>query len=213
MNIDLIKNTIDLIAEFEKANVAKQYSPDIDGFKKYIANNYQSSDQYSDMEWEGKINGRSPESVISTHLVHMNRYAKNYSKSAIYNSEFSTQDEFIFLINLRAFGEMTKMELIKKNIQDKPTGMQIIARLIKQGWVEQKSAEKDKRSKIISITEKGIEALENQMDKIRKATKVVTGNLSEAEKYQLIYLLNKLEEFHLPIYLSNFDAENLLDNV
>jgi hypothetical protein len=61
-----------------------------------------------------KENGRSPESVISTLLVHMNRYAKTYSKSAIAGSGFNTQEEFIYLINLKAFGSMTKMELIKK---------------------------------------------------------------------------------------------------
>src|SRR5690554_5295977 len=87
--------------------------------------------------WEGKEKGRSPESVINTLIVHMNRYAKSYSKSAIYDSEFSTQEDFIYLINLKAFGAMTKMELIKKNIQEKPVGMQIINRLIENGWVDQ----------------------------------------------------------------------------
>jgi hypothetical protein len=57
---------------------------------------------------------RTPESAISTLLVHLNRYAKTYSKSAIMDSEFSTQEDFIYLINLKAFGEMTKMALIKK---------------------------------------------------------------------------------------------------
>src|SRR5690606_39709334 len=64
-----------------------------------------------------KDKGRSAESVINTLIVHMNRYAKSYSKSAIYGSDFSTQEEFIFLINLKAFGAMSKMELIKKNIR------------------------------------------------------------------------------------------------
>jgi MarR family transcriptional regulator, lower aerobic nicotinate degradation pathway regulator len=212
MNIDLLKNTIDLVAQFEKENENHSFSSDIDGFKSWIVNQSTSQADFSIIEWEGKGNGRSAESVISTLLVHLNRYAKNYSKSAIFNSDFSTQDEFIFLINLKTFGEMSKMELIKKNIQDKPTGMQIISRLIKQGWVEQKSAEIDKRSKIISITTLGEIILENQMNNIREATKIVSGNLTENEKLQLIYLLNKLEEFHLPIYLNNFDSSVLLKN-
>jgi hypothetical protein len=33
----------------------------------------------------------------------MNRYAKAYSKSAIHGSEFSTQEDFVYLINLKAF--------------------------------------------------------------------------------------------------------------
>src|SRR5690606_21391234 len=126
-----------------------------------------------------------------------------YSKSAIFDSDFSTQEDFIFLINLKAFGEMTKMELIKKNVQEKPAGMQIINRLIAQGWVVQKDSEIDKRSKVISISKKGLDALDTHMAKIRQATTIVTGNLTYIEKMELIRLLNKLNDYHLPIYEKN----------
>ena len=48
------------------------------------------------------------------------------------------------------------------------------------------------------------------MDKIRTATNIVTGDLNQAEKMQLIYLLNKLEVFHQSIYDQNYSSENLL---
>jgi MarR family transcriptional regulator, lower aerobic nicotinate degradation pathway regulator len=131
----------------------------------------------------------------------------------MHNSDFSTQEEFIYLINLKAFGELTKMELIKKNIQDKPTGMQIINRLLEHGWVKQKASQSDKRSKILSITTKGLKALDQQMDSIRKATRIVTGNLNQAEKTELIHLLQKLEKFHNPIFLSHIENDQLLDYV
>ena len=86
------------------------------------------------------------ESVISTLLVHLNRYAKSYSKSAIHNFVFTTQDEFIFLITLKTFGNMSKMELIKRNVQDKPNGIQIINRFVKQGFINQENDLIDKRS-------------------------------------------------------------------
>lgn len=202
MNYDLLKNVIELVETFDSNDNKEHFTNDIEGFKQWIAQhtvvNYDQN-----LKWEGRNEGRSAESVISTLLVHMNRYAKNYSKAAIQFSEFSTQDEFIYLINLKAFGEMTKMELVKKNVHDKPAGMQIINRLIKQGWVMQKTSDLDKRSKIISITAKGNDVLDNQMAHIRKASKMVVGNLTEFEKIQLIYLLEKLEHFHLPIYLEN----------
>ncbi len=141
----------------------------------------------------------------------MNRFAKNYSKAAISGSEFSTQEDFIYLINLKAFGEMTKMELIKKNVHEKPVGILIINRLITKGWVVQEESKKDKRSKVIAITNEGLQVLESQMGKIRKATNMVTGNLTETEKTELIRLLSKLNDFHKPIYEMNLDPENLLD--
>lgn len=156
MNYTLIKDFIDLLQEFEDEVQAcpDLYPGTIQGFKAWISDkeNTEQENHFEEPYWEGKENGRTPESAISTLLVHLNRYAKTYSKSAILDSEFSTQEDFIYLINLKAFGEMTKMALIKKNIHDKPVGMLIITRLLRQGLVEQTDSDYDKRSKLILIT-------------------------------------------------------------
>lgn len=208
MNFQLIKDVVELIEEFEKENLCNS-NASIDDFKSWIVLNHQENIT-NNPNWVGKENKRSPESVISTLIVHMNRYAKSYSKSAILGSDFSSQEDFIYLINLKAFGEMKKMDLIKKNVHEKPVGMQIINRLIAKDWVHQSSSPTDKRSKVIKITEKGREVLENQMDKIRQATELVAGNLTYDEKMDLIRLLNKLEDFHQSIYEKNIESEYLL---
>ena len=209
MNYQLVKDVLDLVEAFE--NDASYHSNNsIEDFKKWIVINNSYEESSDRMHWDGKDNGRSPESVISTLLVHMSRYAKSYSKSAMIGSDFSTQEDFIYLINLKAFGAMSKMDLIKKNVHEKPAGSKIIDRLIQQGWVDQVTSETDKRSKLISITDKGLDVLERQMDHIRTATNIVTGDLNQAEKMQLIYLLNKLEVFHQSIYDQNYSSENLL---
>jgi len=214
MNYTLLKDTIQLIEDFESNTKADtKYTQDITGFKQWIVSTNEVTLPSPEPYWEGKNNGRSPESVINTLIVHLNRYAKTYSKAAIYNSDFSTQEEFIYLINLKAFGAMSKMDLIKKNIQDKPVGMQIINRLVQQKWVKQEDSATDKRSKIIQITKKGLHALEQQMDKIRQATNIVTGDLSYSEKMELITLLNKLDHFHQPIFSKNINSHELLERV
>lgn len=217
MNYTLIKDFIDLLQEFENE---VQASPDlypgtVQGFKAWISDkeNTEQRNHSEEPYWEGKENGRTPESAISTLLVHLNRYAKTYSKSAILDSEFSTQEDFIYLINLKAFGEMTKMALIKKNIHDKPVGMLIITRLLRQGLIEQTDSDLDKRSKLIRITERGLQILENQMEKIRQATNIVAGNLTHAEKMELIRILNKLDRFHYPIFSRNINSEQLINTV
>lgn len=214
MNYTLLKDVIHLLEEFETQASQKNHLQNLQGFKEWVTNSFLNDVQnYPEPEWENKENGRTPESAISTMLVHMNRYAKMYSRAAIADSSFSTQEDFIYLINLNAFGAMSKIELIKKNIQDKPTGMQIIGRLIKQGWVVQSKSDNDKRSKVISITEEGKEALNAQMGKIRQATTIVSGNLNHMEKMELIRILNKLEHFHNPIFHSNISGAELLDEV
>lgn len=214
MKFGLIKEVLDLAEKFEIENKEKKYTADIKGFKAWISDS--KTEQNLDINepiWDGKDNGRSPESVISTLLVHLNRYAKSYSKSAIANSDFHTQDEFSYLINLKAFGTMTKMELIKKNIHDKSSGILIINRLIKQGWIEQSDSEIDRRSKVLKITEEGKLALENQMGKIRNATQIVTGNLTQSEKMDLIRILDKLDKFHQPIFSKNIENHKLIETV
>ncbi len=209
MNYTLLHDVIDLIEKFEQEQTS-QSSQTLHDFINWTSINKSISTSPENNDWEGKDKGRSAESVISTLLVHMNRYAKSYSKSAIANSPFSTQDEFIYLINLRAFGSMSKMSLIKLNKQEKPAGMQTINRLISMGWVHQIDSPTDKRSKILSITSAGEYTLDNQMGKIRKATQIVTGTLTNDEKNDLIRILNKLDNFHKEIYDKNISSDELL---
>ncbi|SFG80566.1 MarR family winged helix-turn-helix transcriptional regulator [Pedobacter insulae] len=212
MKYSLIKDVIDLTDDFESFNnLSKSYTNDIVGFKEWIGTAFDHNSSLSELNWEGKENGRTAESVINTLIVQMNRYAKSYSKSAIHGSEFSGQEDFIYLITLKSFGEMTKTALIKKNVHDKPSGIKIIDRLLEKDWVAQHVSESDKRSKILSITEKGLQKLEEQMGKIRQASTIVTGNLNHFEKMQLIKLLQKLDDFHKPIYHESMDSANLLD--
>lgn len=214
MRYDNLRDVVNLLGKFEFENLtSRMYTNNIDGFKEWIVANHNSDKATDAVSWEGKENGRSADAVINTLIVHMNKYAKTYSKAAMHNSNFATQEEFIFLIVLRALGSMSKMELIKKNIQDKPAGMKLIDRLINHGWVNQTDSSVDKRSKLISITQKGIEELDLHMDKIRVATKIVTGRLTDYEKNQLIILLSKLETFHQEIYQKNIAPADLLETV
>ncbi|PWN63986.1 MarR family winged helix-turn-helix transcriptional regulator [Chryseobacterium viscerum] len=217
MNFTLIKDFMTLLEQFESDIdlYPNSYPVTIQGLKRWISDkeNVEQAENSEEPYWEGKENGRTPESAISTLLVHLNRYAKTYSKSAISDSEFSTQEDFIYLINLKAFGEMSKMALIKKNIHDKPVGMLIIARLLRQGLIEQTDSDLDKRSKLIRISDRGLLILEKQMEKIRQATNIVTGNLNHNEKMDLIRILNKLDRFHYPIFSRNIHADNLINIV
>jgi DNA-binding MarR family transcriptional regulator len=214
MNYQLVKDLIDLAEEFERFNSESgNYSTDIKGFKKWVIDIYKDERSQNEPGWEGKLLGRSPESIISSLIVHMNRFGKSYFKSAIHGSEFSTQDDVIYLIVLKFSPKISKMDLIKKNVHEKPAGMQIINRLMANEWIEQTDSEIDKRSKLISITKKGLQALDRVMKKIRQATDIVAGDLMYEEKMELIRLLNKLNDFHQPIYDKNIDSEHLLNEV
>lgn len=213
MNFDLIKAVVELVQQFMEQNEDKvQYSNDLQGFTEWIN---ASSKSYSEQEypdWVGKELGRSSDSIINTLLIRMGRYAKTYSRS-IGNSVFSSQDDFIYLISLKTMGAMAKMELIRYNASEKSSGVLIINRLIRNGWAEQTASQKDRRNKHIQITEKGLSVLDEHMDEIRKASRVVVGNLNHSEQMLLIAILSKLDEFHDSFYSMNIEATDLLDIV
>src|SRR5690606_21072121 len=101
MNYQLLKDLVDLSQEFEKSNAEKAVYPEtIEGFKKWIIDASKAKNEKKEPDWEGKNSGRSPESVIATAIVHMNRFGKNYFKSAISGTEFPTQEDAIYLIVL-----------------------------------------------------------------------------------------------------------------
>lgn len=192
----LINELIDLVKIYEGS--AKYPADNLHAFRGWLGIHFKDEQQASaaNPDWTGKVNGRSADSVINTSLVHLYRYAKIHAKAAITDSTFSTPDEFIYLISLVSGKSMSKTELIKLNIHDKPTGSLIIKRLLDKGLIEQQSSTLDKRSKLINVTAKGNELLKQSMDKIRLASAQVTEPLSSQEKMDLINLLLKLEDFH-----------------
>ncbi|MDQ1859095.1 MarR family winged helix-turn-helix transcriptional regulator [Chryseobacterium sp. WLY505] len=211
MNFDLIKAAVELVQEFMEQNEDQVlYSNNLHGFTQWINASFKDDSDEEDPLWIGKQSGRSSDSIINTLLIRIGRYAKTYSRS-IGKSVFSSQDDFIYLISLKTIGAMTKMELIRHNVHEKSAGVLIINRLIRNEWVEQKVSQKDKRTKHIAITEKGIAVLDEHMEEIRKASKVVVGNLTHSEQMLLIAILSKLDEFHDSFYRMNLEAMDLID--
>ena len=96
MKYAIVKDVIQLLEEFDAENKSNTYSSDVDGFKAWLCvkESGRLNNGGNEPYWEGKEEGRSLESAISTSLVHLNRYAKSYSKSAISESDFATQEDF-----------------------------------------------------------------------------------------------------------------------
>jgi len=145
------------------------------------------------------VPGETLDSVISKLLIFLNRYAKMYMKKALEDTQLSSPDEFVFLIYLLESGSATKMELIEAARMEKPTGMEILRRLLGLGYIEQREHDTDKRSKSLSLTPAGQAALFSSFEKMGKVSEIVTGKLSIPEKMQLLRLLQQLEDFHRPI--------------
>jgi MarR family transcriptional regulator, lower aerobic nicotinate degradation pathway regulator len=141
-------------------------------------------------------NAQSESVEIGKLLVYLNRYAKNYAKKALEGSLLGGMDEFVYLAILLYEGALTKSELIHRNRHEKPTGMEIIRRLLTAGFVEQSDDPDDRRSKRLLITDAGKAVFGQVVERMDFVSELLTGNLNSAEKMLLLQILEKLEGFH-----------------
>lgn len=133
-------------------------------------------------------------------LVYMSRYAKSYIKKALDNTPLQTAEDFTCLAILLTHDNLSKGDLISKNIQEKTSGTEVIRRLIAAGLAIQWDDEVDKRGKRIAITDAGRELLYKVFEDMSYVGKMVTGKLTFTEKLHLQYLLQKLESFHYNLH-------------
>jgi DNA-binding MarR family transcriptional regulator len=143
------------------------------------------------------------------------RYAKMYSRKAMKDSGIKTVDEFAILITLMTHAIISKQELIKEQVLEKTSGIEIVNRLIRQGYIEQFDGEKDRRSKMLKITEAGRMEIIQILPRMNQVSKIVVGNLTQTEQNLLTYLMRKLDDFHNDIFMNEKDAglEDILRKV
>lgn len=150
------------------------------------------------------------ERVIAQHILLLYRYIKFYAKTAFAESNIRTMEEFSFLINVMQHERITKTDLIRKNIIEKSSGIEIINRLIKSKMFIQVDNPEDQRSHLIQLTDYGKSELFRIFGKMNTLGKIATGSLTDAEKEQLALMLKKLDHFHYENY-NNKELKELED--
>jgi DNA-binding MarR family transcriptional regulator len=146
-------------------------------------------------------------SNLSFFLVRMRKFAGHYLKHVFQDTPFSGVDDFSFLGTLLYEGAMTKTDLIRANVTDIPTGMDVIKRLIKNGLVEVERSKEDRRSVVVKATMEGRMTFFGILPALEKAGRVVEANLSTGEKEVLVGLLDKLDAFHTKIFKEETDLD------
>lgn len=207
-SIDLLKVLIQKLEEYENEEQDKS-NLTLAGFcssvnsnleLKSIENNYVKQRKNKVTNQKDQFVENNIERVIAQHLLFLYRYIKFYSKLAFEESNIKSIEEFGFLITVMQHAQITKSELIKKNILEKSSGIEMINRLIKSGLLTQKDNPEDQRSHLVLLTKQGIEDLFKIFEKMNTLGIIATGSLNIYEKEQLALLLKKLDDFHFENY-------------
>lgn len=192
MKYQLLQNLLPLLEEYEKTNTKVD---DVQHFAVWLTRQQANPIETEESETHA-AGAESPEVVIGKLLFFMTRYARIYSKKALEGTVLGSMDEFVYLATLHSYGSMTKSELIYRNRHEKPTGMDIIKRLLALGLIQQQDDLEDRRSKQIAISEHGLAILLPLYGRMGLVSHIVAGNLSKSERISLVQLLEKLEVFH-----------------
>ena len=150
-------------------------------------------------------------------FVYMSRYAKSYIKKTLDGTALQSGEDFTALAILLTHEQLSKTELINYNLQEKASGMEVIRRLLAAGLIRQWDNPQDKREKYVGVTPAGRKLMYRVFVEIGDVSKVITGDLTTAEKVNLLYLLQKLDNFHYALHekkaiVTKQDLKGILDS-
>ena len=208
MNYDLVKQLLTQAEAFERDTPIEDRQT-LAGFSAWLHKRQTVAPTLMPMEVPTHPlldEGLSPDIEIGTLVSCVYRYAKLYSKKALVGTPISTIDEFTYLAQLLRDTKPSKTELIEENIQEKTTGTEILRRLINNGLIEQFDDPVDRRSKRLQLSGLGFELMHQIMPLMNQVATLVGGDLSPSEKQQLVGLLQKLHQFHNPLFLNEHDT-------
>lgn len=140
--------------------------------------------------------GMSMNASLSGLCGRLAKYATYYSKRALEPHEIRSIEDWVYLARLLQLGSPTKSELIVEMVSEFPSGIDVIKRLVKQGWIEEYPDELDRRSKRVRVTEAGRGLLYSTFQRMEDVSKVAFQPLDLVEKELLFLILQKLDLFH-----------------
>ncbi|HOY08225.1 MAG TPA: MarR family transcriptional regulator [Saprospiraceae bacterium] len=192
MKYELLNSLLPFLEEYERTYPKHQHPQH---FAVWLARQTSTEEQVANKETDS-----GPEVTEATEIqrivLFLNRYMKSYAKKALEVSSLGNLDEYLYLHAVSQAGGLSKSDLIYRNRHEKPTGMEIIRRLLAGGLIAQTDDQEDRRSKQLHITEYGQAALNQVVARMDFVTQLLSGSLNGAEKLLLLQILEKMESFH-----------------
>lgn len=127
-------------------------------------------------------------------LLHrIDRLYLEYAEVAIEGTGIHHFEEFLFLNAVAHLQEPRKTEVITHTITRLSSGLLIIERLKKYGYIAESDDEEDKRSKRVELTPSGQMVLQNCYEQTSQLGKLFFSDLTEEDMLLCIQLLKSVE--------------------
>ncbi len=164
--------------------------------------------QWDSFEFGLKDHHRDKEREVQISMLmgRLGRYGRLYSKKSLSSLNINLE-EFTFLSSIFRMKNPRKSDVIMINLFEPTSGTEILRRLIKLNFVKESASKEDKRSKLLKLTPQGEKTLFKAFECMGNVSQLITANLTEAQKTELIPVLDYLNDFHAHIYLNHKDDE------
>jgi DNA-binding MarR family transcriptional regulator len=157
----------------------------------------------------------SPDEYIGWVWGRMINFTQIWEKKAFANQAINNLTEFGVALFVMSHEGCSKSEVANHSLQEKTTIFETIKRLVKNGILEEKANETDKRSKHLKLTERGKIASFSVMNRANEVSQHLVGNLNKSEKANLFDSLIKLDGYHQHCFqkYKNEDWEKLKEEM
>ncbi|MBC8082635.1 MAG: winged helix DNA-binding protein [Hymenobacter sp.] len=201
MDYSLIKQLVSLAEEFQKERAPASAEAELAGFSAWLqARTGAPMQRPGTVEREPRHPLETDESIIGKLITFVYRYLRTYCRLALLDTPLISYDDFVYLAITYGNGPLSKTETIARGIHEKPTGTEIIKRLLKAGLIQEQPHTTDRRSKVLTITDYGRGVFFQLFANMSQVASMTAGNLNAEERTQLVYLLSKLDAFHFSIF-------------
>jgi DNA-binding MarR family transcriptional regulator len=129
-------------------------------------------------------------------VARLNGIMRVYSKHIIKDLGFAKDLEFGVLVHVAIMNRPNKKELCRQLLIENSTGVEITRRLGRKGFITEQPDPNDRRSALLSITEKGKKAIYQGYEKLAPFHTSFLDALSTEEKRQLVTLLDRVNQYH-----------------
>ncbi|MEJ7740651.1 MAG: MarR family transcriptional regulator [Chitinophagaceae bacterium] len=131
---------------------------------------------------------------LSRIINQLSRLWMHFTQIAIRPFDVSNFDEFVFLYTVDAVKEIRKKDLIYMHFIEMSSGLLIIDRLIKKEMLKETVHAKDKRSKLLTITQKGQKVLKESRLTLDKVAEDMYGGMPQNDMLLCTKLLSLLQK-------------------
>jgi len=156
-------------------------------------------------EYAKYLQNQSQKSKILDIIARISRFHDFYFRKFLNDLPINTRLEYHFLYSVDVLGQVRKTDVIHLQLVEFTTGMDIIKRLINQGFLEELPNASDKRTRLLAITENGKTLLKNATKKINEEIEMFLSSIDENKWKKIIPVLEEIHDFHNEVYLKYND--------